>query len=68
MGLSYQDILRAWLDTERVPLFEHAWLWDHMVPLGYGPRMISSISVAVTTSCTGPCASPSRSSGPIRRS
>ena len=33
MGLSYQDILRAWRDAEQVPVFEHAWLWDHMVPL-----------------------------------
>ena len=33
MGLSYEDIVRAWLDAERVPVFEHAWLWDHMVPL-----------------------------------
>jgi len=33
MGLSYQDILRVWRDADQIPLFEHAWLWDHMVPL-----------------------------------
>jgi Luciferase-like monooxygenase len=33
MGLTYQDVLQVWLDAERVPLFEHGWLWDHMVPL-----------------------------------
>src|ERR1700734_400000 len=33
MGLSYTDILRAWRDADQVPLFEHAWLWDHMVPM-----------------------------------
>src|SRR6202044_4078775 len=33
MGLSYTDVLRAWRDADQVPLFEHAWLWDHMVPL-----------------------------------
>lgn len=33
MGLTYQDILQVWQDADRVPVFEHAWLWDHMVPL-----------------------------------
>ena len=33
MGLTYQDILRAWQDADEVPVFGHAWLWDHMVPL-----------------------------------
>ncbi len=33
MGLTYQDILRVWRDADQVPLFGHAWLWDHMVPL-----------------------------------
>jgi alkanesulfonate monooxygenase SsuD/methylene tetrahydromethanopterin reductase-like flavin-dependent oxidoreductase (luciferase family) len=33
MGLTYQDILRVWQDADQVPLFGHAWLWDHMVPL-----------------------------------
>jgi alkanesulfonate monooxygenase SsuD/methylene tetrahydromethanopterin reductase-like flavin-dependent oxidoreductase (luciferase family) len=32
-GLAYQDILRVWRDADQIPLFEHAWLWDHMVPL-----------------------------------
>ena len=33
MGLTYQDILQVWRDADQVPLFGHAWLWDHMVPL-----------------------------------
>jgi alkanesulfonate monooxygenase SsuD/methylene tetrahydromethanopterin reductase-like flavin-dependent oxidoreductase (luciferase family) len=33
MGLTYQDILRVWREADQIPLFEHAWLWDHMVPL-----------------------------------
>ena len=33
MGLTYTDILPVWQDADRVPLFEHGWLWDHMVPL-----------------------------------
>jgi alkanesulfonate monooxygenase SsuD/methylene tetrahydromethanopterin reductase-like flavin-dependent oxidoreductase (luciferase family) len=32
-NLSYEDILKTWLEAEEVPVFEHAWLWDHMVPL-----------------------------------
>ena len=33
MGTSYADILRVWQDADGIPLFEHGWLWDHMVPL-----------------------------------
>ena len=33
MGIGYEEILAIWRDADRIPLFEHAWLWDHMVPL-----------------------------------
>jgi alkanesulfonate monooxygenase SsuD/methylene tetrahydromethanopterin reductase-like flavin-dependent oxidoreductase (luciferase family) len=33
MGLSYDDILETWREADSTPVFEHAWLWDHMVPL-----------------------------------
>jgi alkanesulfonate monooxygenase SsuD/methylene tetrahydromethanopterin reductase-like flavin-dependent oxidoreductase (luciferase family) len=33
MGLTYEEILRVWREAEQIPVFEHAWLWDHMVPL-----------------------------------
>ena len=33
IGISYQDIQSIWLEADGIPLFEHAWLWDHMVPL-----------------------------------
>src|SRR5205823_6435426 len=29
----YDESLRVWQEVDRIPLFEHAWLWDHMVPL-----------------------------------
>src|ERR1017187_7077083 len=32
-NLTYDEILRTWLEAEDVPVFEHAWLWDHLVPL-----------------------------------
>jgi alkanesulfonate monooxygenase SsuD/methylene tetrahydromethanopterin reductase-like flavin-dependent oxidoreductase (luciferase family) len=33
MGLTYEDILAVWRDADAIPAIEHAWLWDHMVPL-----------------------------------
>jgi alkanesulfonate monooxygenase SsuD/methylene tetrahydromethanopterin reductase-like flavin-dependent oxidoreductase (luciferase family) len=33
MGLTYEEILKVWRDADQIPAFEHAWLWDHMVPL-----------------------------------
>jgi alkanesulfonate monooxygenase SsuD/methylene tetrahydromethanopterin reductase-like flavin-dependent oxidoreductase (luciferase family) len=33
MGLTYDEILRTWRAADRIDVFEHAWLWDHMVPL-----------------------------------
>ena len=33
MGLTYGEIQRVWREADQIPVFEHAWLWDHMVPL-----------------------------------
>jgi len=33
MGLSYGEIQKVWHEADQIPVFEHAWLWDHMVPL-----------------------------------
>jgi len=33
MGLSYAEAQRVWREADQLPAFEHAWLWDHMVPL-----------------------------------
>lgn len=32
---TYAEILRVWREADTVPELEHAWLWDHFVPL-YG--------------------------------
>ena len=32
-GLTYDQILRTWREADAMPEFEHAWLWDHLVPL-----------------------------------
>ncbi len=30
----YADILRVWLEADTLPLIEHAWLFDHPMPIG----------------------------------
>jgi len=37
MHTTYQAIQRAWRQADEVPGIEHAWLWDHMLPLS-GPK------------------------------
>src|SRR5260370_7325703 len=33
MGVTYEQILKVWREADQIPVFEHAGLWDHMVPL-----------------------------------
>jgi alkanesulfonate monooxygenase SsuD/methylene tetrahydromethanopterin reductase-like flavin-dependent oxidoreductase (luciferase family) len=33
MGLTYDQILTTWRQADQMAVFEHARLWDHMVPL-----------------------------------
>jgi alkanesulfonate monooxygenase SsuD/methylene tetrahydromethanopterin reductase-like flavin-dependent oxidoreductase (luciferase family) len=33
MSATYEEILKVWREADNIPVFEHAWLWDHMVPL-----------------------------------
>jgi hypothetical protein len=28
----YEAIARVWREADATPEFEHAWLWDHMMP------------------------------------
>jgi alkanesulfonate monooxygenase SsuD/methylene tetrahydromethanopterin reductase-like flavin-dependent oxidoreductase (luciferase family) len=37
MHTTYRAIVRSWLQADEVPEIEHAWLWDHMLPLS-GPK------------------------------
>ena len=30
---TYAEIVRIWREADAVPVFQHAWLWDHLVPL-----------------------------------
>jgi alkanesulfonate monooxygenase SsuD/methylene tetrahydromethanopterin reductase-like flavin-dependent oxidoreductase (luciferase family) len=35
--VDYQDLLRVWLEADDVPEIEHAWLFDHLMPIGGDP-------------------------------
>jgi len=34
---TYEDILRVWLEADGIPEIEHAWAFDHFIPLGPDP-------------------------------
>jgi F420-dependent oxidoreductase-like protein len=34
---SYESILRVWLEADSIPAIEHAWAFDHFIPLGPDP-------------------------------
>src|SRR5207253_9025538 len=34
---SYEAILRVWTEADSVPSIEHAWAFDHFIPLGPDP-------------------------------
>src|ERR1700709_2056994 len=35
--VDYQDILRVWREADTIPQIEHAWLFDHLMPIGGDP-------------------------------
>jgi alkanesulfonate monooxygenase SsuD/methylene tetrahydromethanopterin reductase-like flavin-dependent oxidoreductase (luciferase family) len=37
MQVDYQDVLRVWREADAVPQIEHAWLFDHLLPIGGDP-------------------------------
>jgi alkanesulfonate monooxygenase SsuD/methylene tetrahydromethanopterin reductase-like flavin-dependent oxidoreductase (luciferase family) len=37
MHTTYQQVLRTWQQADDAPEIQHAWLWDHMLPLS-GPK------------------------------
>jgi F420-dependent oxidoreductase-like protein len=34
---TYEDILRVWTEADSIPSIEHAWAFDHFIPLGPDP-------------------------------
>lgn len=37
MQVDYQDILRVWREADTIPEIEHAWLFDHLMPIAGDP-------------------------------
>jgi alkanesulfonate monooxygenase SsuD/methylene tetrahydromethanopterin reductase-like flavin-dependent oxidoreductase (luciferase family) len=36
--VSYGDVLRVWREADTIPEIEHAWLFDHLLPIGGDPN------------------------------
>jgi alkanesulfonate monooxygenase SsuD/methylene tetrahydromethanopterin reductase-like flavin-dependent oxidoreductase (luciferase family) len=34
MQVDYHDVLRVWREADTIPEIEHAWLFDHLMPIG----------------------------------
>ena len=37
MQVTYEEVLRVWLEADAVEEIEHAWLFDHLMPIGGDP-------------------------------
>jgi alkanesulfonate monooxygenase SsuD/methylene tetrahydromethanopterin reductase-like flavin-dependent oxidoreductase (luciferase family) len=35
--VSYEDLLRVWREADTIPQIEHAWAFDHLLPIGGDP-------------------------------
>jgi len=35
--VGYDDVLRVWQEADTIPQIEHAWLFDHLMPIGGDP-------------------------------
>ncbi len=33
-NVTYEEMLRVWLEADAIPVIEHAWLFDHFMPIG----------------------------------
>jgi alkanesulfonate monooxygenase SsuD/methylene tetrahydromethanopterin reductase-like flavin-dependent oxidoreductase (luciferase family) len=38
MQVEYHDVLRVWREADAIPEIEHAWLFDHLMPIGGDPN------------------------------
>jgi alkanesulfonate monooxygenase SsuD/methylene tetrahydromethanopterin reductase-like flavin-dependent oxidoreductase (luciferase family) len=36
--VTYGDVLRVWREADTIPQIEHAWLFDHLMPIGGDPN------------------------------
>jgi alkanesulfonate monooxygenase SsuD/methylene tetrahydromethanopterin reductase-like flavin-dependent oxidoreductase (luciferase family) len=38
MQVEYSDVVRVWREADAIPELEHAWLFDHLLPIGGDPN------------------------------
>ncbi len=38
MQVGYHDVLRVWQEADTIPAIAHAWLFDHLMPIGGDPH------------------------------
>jgi alkanesulfonate monooxygenase SsuD/methylene tetrahydromethanopterin reductase-like flavin-dependent oxidoreductase (luciferase family) len=38
MQVDYHDVLRVWREADTIPQIQHAWLFDHLMPIGGDPN------------------------------
>src|SRR6266699_3046792 len=54
--VDYHDVLRVWREADTIPEIEHAWLFDHLMPIGGDPSgptyegwtLLSALAAACT--------------------
>ena len=62
MQVSYQDILRVWREADAIPEIEHAWLFDHLMPIAGDPSgpifegwtLLSALAAQLPTTSRAP--------------
>src|ERR1044072_1385780 len=38
LQVPYDDVLRVWREADAIPAIEHAWVFDHLMPIGGDPN------------------------------
>ncbi|WP_311033335.1 hypothetical protein [Streptomyces luomodiensis] len=65
--VGYADLLRVWREADGIPRIEHAWLFDHLMPLGgdpNGPTFEAWTLLSALAARTERLRSPARRDGP----
>jgi hypothetical protein len=71
--VDYRDVLRVWQEADAIEEIEHAWLFDHLMPI-FGNRTDQPSRVGRfcrrlllrLTGCASGCSSPATGSDPRR--
>ncbi len=69
--VDYGDVLRVWRDADAIPEIEHAWLFDHLMPIGGDPERTDLRGLDAAggarrpdaSGCASACWSPATASG-----